>query len=79
MVVDTGSSNVGTPVYLVSILTPPNVVDVGALFCPIRPLTPVLGGWMDEPGGGAEEVDVEGPADGCVNDRESRSSSSACL
>ena len=34
---------------------------------------------MDEPGGGADEVDAEGPAPGWEKDKESRSSSSACL
>lgn len=77
MVLETGSSRVGSPVYLVSILMPPMVVDVGALFWPIRPLIPVevLGGWIDEPGAGAEEG--PGPAWGWVNESESRSSSSA--
>lgn len=34
---------------------------------------------MDEPGGGAEEVEAEGPAEGWEKDKESRSSSSAWL
>ena len=60
----------GSPVYLVSILTPPNVVDLGALLWPIRPL---IGGW-EELGGG-----TEGPAWGWVKDSASSSSSSAWL
>lgn len=74
MVFETGSSSVGSPVYLVSIFIPATVVVFGALLDPIRPDTP-LGLFGRE--GPASALVLE--ADGAAKERESSSSSSAWL
>jgi len=58
MVAETGSSNVDSPVYLVSILTPPHPVLVSVDRAPL-PILPAkgfaAGGGSDGPAAGCEE------------------------
>lgn len=77
MVLDTGSSRVGSPVYLVSIFIPPTVVVLVALLLPILPDTPES--CEERLDGPAPGVDVYpfGETDGAAKESASRSSSSA--